>query len=199
MPATRPPASRSPDPALLDAAEEHELLAALAGGDRRAAERLAEATYRQTWAVLVRLCGGDLDLAADLTQETYRKAWESIGRFRGGARLATWLFRIAYTTFVNHKRRPMRLVPLADGFDEVMADGEPSSEELFSGEEQGRRLRRAVLDLDDTLRFAVTARYWAELPVEEIARLEGVTAMGVRKRLARAFQTLAAALKEPKS
>ena len=199
MPATQPPASRSPDPVPLDAAEERALLAALARGDRQAAERLAESTYRQTWAALVRLSGGDLDLAADLTQETYRKAWEAIGRFRGGARLSTWLFRIAYTTFVNHKRRPLRLVPLADGLDEVMADPAPSSEEELATNEQQRRLRRAVLDLEESLRFAVTARYWAELPVEEIARLEGITAMGVRKRLGRAFTALAAAVKEPTS
>lgn len=199
MPATQPPASRSPDPVPLDAAEERALLAALARGDRQAAERLAESTYRQTWAALVRLSGGDLDLAADLTQETYRKAWEAIGRFRGGARLSTWLFRIAYTTFVNHKRRPLRLVPLADGLDEVMADPAPSSEEELAKSEEQRRLRRAVLDLEESLRFAVTARYWAELPVEEIARLEGITAMGVRKRLGRAFTALAAAVKEPTS
>ena len=78
MPATRPPGSRSPDPVPLELAEERALLAALARGDRSAAERLAESTYRQIWAVLVRLTGGDLDLAADLTQETYRKAWEAI-------------------------------------------------------------------------------------------------------------------------
>lgn len=199
MPATQPPASRSPDPAPFDAAEERALLAALARGDRHAAERLAAATYRQTWAALVRLTGGDLDLAADLTQETYRKAWEAIGRFRGGARLSTWLFRIAYTTFVNHKRRPLRLVPLADGLDEAMADPAPSSEEEAAAHEEQGRLRRAVLGLEESLRFAVTARYWADLSVEEIARLEGLTAMGVRKRLGRAFVALAAAVKEPTS
>ena len=69
--------------------------AALASGDRRAAEDLVEATYRKVFASLVRLTGGDGDLAADLTQETYRKAWQSLPRFERRSQVATWLYRIA--------------------------------------------------------------------------------------------------------
>ena len=46
--------------------EEGRLLAALAAGDREAAERLVELTYRGVFALLRRLCG-DQDLASDLT------------------------------------------------------------------------------------------------------------------------------------
>jgi RNA polymerase sigma factor (sigma-70 family) len=56
------------------------------------------------------------------------------------------------------------------------------------------RLRRAVLALPEDLRFAVTAHYWNEVPVAEIARIEGLTPPGVRKRLARAFEAIQAAL-----
>ena len=42
----------------------------------------------------------------------------------------------------------------------------------------------------------MVAHYWAELPVREIANSEGITPMAIRKRLARAFRLLAAALEE---
>ena len=90
---------------------EEELWPRVARGDLDAADELARSTYRSIYSALYRLCGGDEDLAADLTQETYRKAWRSIGRFRGGSKFSTWLYRIAYNTFLNHIRRP-RLIEL---------------------------------------------------------------------------------------
>jgi hypothetical protein len=65
--------------------DERELFAALARGDRAAAEELVERTYRQVWALCCRLCG-DPEQAADLAQETYRKAWAGLAGFAGRSR-----------------------------------------------------------------------------------------------------------------
>ncbi|HEX6159235.1 MAG TPA: sigma-70 family RNA polymerase sigma factor, partial [Thermoanaerobaculia bacterium] len=83
--------------------EERKLLAAVRAGDAAAAEELVERTYSAVYASLYRLCG-DSDLAADLTQETYQKAWSALKGFDGRSQLFTWLYRIAYTTFLNHIR-----------------------------------------------------------------------------------------------
>lgn len=175
--------------------EERQLLAALASGDRQAAERLVERTYRGVFALLRRLAG-DQDLAADLTQETYRKAWDALPGFDGRCRFSTWLYRIAYTTFLNHLRRPRRLVPLEDKHETAVADPAPSLEEAVGQIVAGDRLRRAVLSLPEELRFTVTALFWGDLPVKEIARHEGVTAVAIRKRLKKALRLLAVALEE---
>ncbi len=176
--------------------DERALWPRVAAGDRLAAERLIEASYRRIYAALFKLCGGDADLAADLTQETYRKAWAAVDRFRGGCRFSTWVYQIAYRTFLNHLRRPRRLQPLSDQQLERRPDPEAGAEERLSGSQQAGRLRRAVLDLPEELRFAVTARFWAELPVREIARQQQVSAVAVRKRLRRAYALLGAALEE---
>jgi RNA polymerase sigma-70 factor (ECF subfamily) len=176
-------------------ADEAALLDALRDGDPTAAGALVDATYGRIYGALVRLCG-DSELAADLTQEAYRKAWQALGDFGGRASFSTWLYRIAYTTFLNHVRRPLRLVPLVDADASVLADPARGREEELAVLEEHRRLRQAVLALDDTLRFAVTARYWAELPTTEIARLEGVSGAAIRKRLARALTVLELALQE---
>ena len=175
--------------------EEGRLLSALAAGDRQAAERLVEQTYRGVFALLRRL-SGDPDLAADLTQETYRKAWDALPGFDGRSQFSTWLYRIAYTTFLNHVRRPRLLVPMEEEREAAIPDPAPPPDESAGLSVAGDRLRRAVLALPDDLRYTVTALFWGDLPVKEIARHEGVTPVAIRKRLKRAFAALALALEE---
>lgn len=163
-------------------------------GDLEAADALARCTYRAVYASLFRLCGGDPDLAADLTQETYRKAWRSIGRFRGGSKFSTWLYRIAYNTFLNHIRGPKRIEPLSEEQVDQLLDPDDTPDVSTSKSAEAKRLRDAILDLPDELRFAVTARFWAELPVVEIAKHQGLSPVGVRKRLKRAYKQLELAL-----
>jgi RNA polymerase sigma-70 factor (ECF subfamily) len=178
-----------------EAGEEGRLLAALAAGDRGAAERLVERTYKGVFSLLRRL-SGDPDLAADLTQETYRKAWDALPGFDGRSRFSTWLFRIAYTTFLNHLRRPRRLVPLEEKHEAAVPDPAPAADEMVGRGMERDRLRRAVLALPEELRYTVTAIFWGDLPVKEIARQEGITTVGIRKRLKKALRLLALALEE---
>lgn len=172
------------------------LLAAYRDGDRAAAEALVERTYRQIYASLFRLCRGNGDLAADLTQEAYRRAWQALPKFEGRARFGTWLYRIAYTTFLNHLRRPQRMEPLDEDQVERVADPGPSPGELARSSIVDRALRRQVLALDEPLRDAICARYWGELTLREIATLEGVTAPAIQKRIDKALRLLAERLGE---
>lgn len=178
-----------------DGAQDGRLLAALAAGDREAAERLVERTYRMVFGLLRKLCG-DSDLAADLTQETYRKAWDALAGFDGRAQFSTWICRIAYNTFLNHLRRPRRLVALDEAMEATVPDPAPRADDTVGQAAEGDRLRRAVLALPEDLRYMVTAIFWGEVPVKEIARQEGVTTVAIRKRLKKALNILAHTLEE---
>ncbi len=171
------------------------LAARLRQGDRGAAEKLAELTYRTIYGALWRLTG-DAEAAADLTQETYRKAWAALPSFRGAAAFSTWLYRIAYTTFLNSRRRPRLLAPLEEHELEALVDPEPPADEVLGTAGVGGRLRDAVRTLPEELRYAVSAHYWGEVPVREIARQQGITTVAVRKRLKRALEQLATAMEE---
>lgn len=170
--------------------DERQLLAALAAGDRGAANELVQRTYRKTWATLYRLTGGDQELAADLTQEAYRKAWASLSQFNGRAKFSTWLYRIAYTTFLNHVRRPRRIVPLDDRVAEKAPDLGEKPDAVAAQSQENELLRRAVLGLPDPLRETVAARFWGEIPVRELAASDGISEVAVRKRLRKALNLL---------
>jgi RNA polymerase sigma factor (sigma-70 family) len=175
--------------------DERKLLAAIRAGDQQAAEELVERTYSAVFASVYRLCG-DSDLAADLTQETYQKAWGALKGFDGRSQLFTWLYRIAYTTFLNHVRRPRRMTSLDEPDAIEVRDERPGAEELLADEEEADRLRKAVMKLPEDLRFTVTAHFWGGLAVKEIASIEEITTVAIRKRLHKAFGLLESLLAE---
>jgi RNA polymerase sigma factor (sigma-70 family) len=175
--------------------EERRLLAAIRAGDREAAEELVERTYSAVFASVYRLCG-DSDLAADLTQETYQKAWSALKGFDGRSQLFTWLYRIAYTTFLNHVRRPRRMTSLDEPDSMDVRDERPGADQMLADAEEAERLRRAVMKLPEDLRFTVTAHFWGGLPVKEIASIEEITTVAIRKRLHKAFTLIEAMLDE---
>ncbi|GMU65065.1 MAG: hypothetical protein AMXMBFR36_13390 [Acidobacteriota bacterium] len=182
-----------PKPPLPD--DEADLVAAARAGNREAAERLAAASYQRLWAGCLKMTG-DGDAAADLVQETYRKAWQALGSFRGDAQFSTWLFRIAFTTHLKKLRRPRLVLPLDPERELDPPDPAPSPEADAAARERSERLRRAVAALPEELRFAITAHYWGDVPVREVALEEGITPVAVRKRMARAFRLLAVEMKE---
>lgn len=175
--------------------EERTLLAAIRAGDQVAAEELVDRTYSAVFASIYRLCG-DSDLAADLTQETYQKAWGALARFDGRSQLFTWLYRIAYTTFLNHIRRPRRMTSLDEPDSFEVRDETPPADEVLMEQEEAGRLREAVMKLPEDLRFTVTAHFWGGLAVKEIARIENITTVAIRKRLHKAFSILESTLDE---
>lgn len=73
--------------------------------DRRAFDMLVRRHQGMVRAQLRRLLKGDSADADDLAQETFLLAWRKLHQFRGEARLATWLYRIAYSCFLQARRK----------------------------------------------------------------------------------------------
>lgn len=77
----------------------------LLADDRRAFEQLVRRHQGMVRAQLRRLVNGDHGWADDLAQETFLLAWRKLDQFRGEARFSTWLYRIAYSCFLQARRR----------------------------------------------------------------------------------------------
>jgi RNA polymerase sigma-70 factor (ECF subfamily) len=81
----------------------------LLGDDRRAFEQLVRRHQGMVRAQLRRLLHGDVAAADDLAQETFLLAWRKLDQFRGEARFSTWLYRIAYSCFLQAYRKQPRI------------------------------------------------------------------------------------------
>ena len=85
------------------------------GNDPRAFDQLVRRHQGMVRAQLRRLLHGDHAAADDLAQEAFLLAWRKLDQFRGDARFSTWLYRIAYSCFLQACRKKSWL--LSDGED----------------------------------------------------------------------------------
>src|ERR1700758_5646757 len=156
-------------------------------GDRHACARLVRAHQSRVRLQLRRLTQGDAALADDLAQETFVQAWLHLADFRGDARLATWLHRIALTRFLQHVRRPQLPVEWsADPADEDRgpAPQPPPVEGLVRGVE------RALQALSELQRLAVVHCFHLDLSHAEAAQVLGLPLGTLKAHLDRAQNRL---------
>jgi len=76
----------------------------IASDDRGAVELLVRRHQSAVRNFMRRLARNDNERANDLAQETFIKMYQGLHSYRGSARFTTWLFRIAYHTFLNDQR-----------------------------------------------------------------------------------------------
>ncbi len=81
------------------------VLRVLEADDRHAFSTLVRRHQSAVRGLLRRLTCGDEALADDLAQETFLRAYRGLRGYRGGARLSTWLHRIAFNVFLSSTRR----------------------------------------------------------------------------------------------
>jgi RNA polymerase sigma-70 factor (ECF subfamily) len=122
----------------------------VADDDRGAFELLVRRHQSPVRNFLRRLGRNDVERANDLAQETFIRVYQGLRSFRGSARFSTWLFRIAYHTFLNDERGRRT----ADEFDEgqhgSVADTTAHTAVALDVEHALERLslrQRAVFDL----------------------------------------------------
>jgi RNA polymerase sigma-70 factor (ECF subfamily) len=156
---------------------EADLVAACVRGDRAAERELFRREYPRVHRLVYRMVGSSRDLD-DILQETFIAVFRGLPRFRGDARLATWIDRIAVRAVFDHlSARGRQPVPVEVVTDRVDAVGDLG--DRAQAREGLRRLYAvlATLSIDARIAFALYAidgRSVAE--VASITRTARVTA-----------------------
>lgn len=128
--------------------------------------------------------------ADDLAQDTLASAWRYRGDFTPGTNLKAWVFRILRNQFYSVKRRSLRVSQLDPdtAARTLVAVSDPSA---------GLKLddvRRAMRELSDEQREALTLIGVAGLSYEEVAAICGCAQGTIKSRVSRARQRLLAIL-----
>ena len=152
-------------------------------GDRRAFGRLVHAHQSRVRLQLRRLAHGDAALADDLAQETFVQAWLHLDEFRGEARLATWLHRIALTRFLQHARRPR--LPMEWRETELAEAAEPGHDPR-PAEGLEHDIEHALQALTEIQRLAVVHCFHLDLSHAEAAQVLGLPLGTLKSHLDRA-------------
>lgn len=170
----------------------------LAGDDRHAFNVLVRRHQGAVRALLRRLTKGDEAWADDLAQETFIQAHRKLNQFRGDARFGTWVYRIAYNTFLMAVRSRKteesldEMAPIADRDDDD--NGVEVQTEAAEADMQ-MDLARAMQQLSTAERAAIAQCYYLDRSHEEAAYALDCPVGTVKSHIARAKQKLKAYLK----
>ena len=176
---------------------DEQLVVRVQKGDKRAFDLLV-LKYQQKVHSIVGRFVRDTDEVADVVQESFIKAYRAIPNFRGDSQFYTWLYRIAVNTAKNYlvsrsRRPPSSDIDVADaeyysGSDYLKDLGSPENN-LFRDELEAV-IVRAIADLPEDLRTALTLREYEGLSYEGISEIMDCPVGTIRSRIFRAREAI---------
>ncbi len=172
-------------------------------GEKAAFELLVAKYQRKLVRLLSRFIRDPTEVE-DVAQEAFIKAYRALPSFRGDSAFYTWLYRIGINTAKNYLVAMGRRAPTVS--ETEGPDGEGSEEsgqvpdyntpenELMS-RQIAETVNRAVEELPEELRTAITLRELEGLSYEEIASIMNCPIGTVRSRIFRAREAIAEKLR----
>ena len=176
---------------------DQQLVTRVQKGDKRAFDLLVLKYQYRVHAIVGRFIR-DSHEVEDVTQEAFLKAYRALPRFRGDSQFYTWLFRIAVNTAKNYLVARSRRPPSSDvnmddaefyaGSEQLKDLGTPENQ-LFRDELEAV-INKAIEELPEDLRTAVTLREYEGLSYEDIAGVMDCPVGTVRSRIFRGRESI---------
>ena len=138
----------------------------------------------------------DASDADDVVQETFLRAYRSWHTFQPGSDARRWLFTITPNVFLRSRERERRHVDLEDGDLEALSafgvvnDQARTSDQILSRIDLGPAIRRALDELDEPFKSAVTLVDLEDQSYEAASEILGVPIGTIRSRLFRGRRIL---------
>ena len=155
---------------------------------REAFIALVEREQEALRGFLLALCCGNKGDADDLAQDALVKAYLSSAGYQEKGRFRSWLFKIAYNTFLNHKASCRTMDTLDEARKLISSQSAESSFEYQS-------LYLALRTLPPKERSAITLYYLSDYAIKEISTITDTSEDAVKKQLSRGRDKLKARLK----
>ena len=177
------------------------LVTRVRNGDKQAFNLLV-AKYQYRIRSLISRLVKDSAEQEDIVQEAFIKAYRAIGGFRGDSAFYTWLYRIAVNTAKNHLVANRRRPPIVgiESNDETPARTPErltevnTPEVILQNDQLVEAIRKAIRELPEELRQAITLRELEGLSYEDIAAVMDCPIGTVRSRIFRSREAIQEAM-----
>ena len=181
---------------------DQELVARVQKGDKRAFDLLVR-KYQHKVVNLISRYIRDHSEVYDVAQEAFIKAYRALPQFRGESAFYTWMYRIAINTAKNYLVAQGRKMPSIDidAQDAEQFQGESGLKDNDTPERNALKdeiestVLKAIEDLPEDLRTAITLRELEGMSYEEIAEAMQCPVGTVRSRIFRAREAVDKRLK----
>lgn len=177
---------------------DEELVARARKGDRPAFAHLVDRHRVSVFNLTFRIVGNRED-AEEAAQDVFVRAYWSLDRFRGDARFATWLYRIAVNVSLSSARRSRRDLSTSslsepedgdDGLPMQIPDTSANPAERFEQAEFREQVRSLVSALPPIYSAVISMYHIQSLSYDEISEALELPIGTVKARLFRARAAL---------
>jgi RNA polymerase sigma-70 factor (ECF subfamily) len=171
-------------------------------GDQKAFDLLVLKYQQRIVNLVSRFVRNQAD-ALDVTQDAFIKAYRALPNFRGESAFYTWMYRIAVNTAKNYlavqSRRPFGMEQDIAEIEQFEGDNAlkeyATPENLLLRDEIQETVVKAIEELPEDLRIAITLREVEGLSYEDIAVAMDCPIGTVRSRIFRAREAIDKQLK----
>ena len=173
--------------------DDAQLVKASRQGDQDAFALLVQRHQRRVFNLVLRMLQ-DYEDASEVTQEAFLAAWQGLPSFRGEARFATWLYRIAYHCCLRQLERRKRERDLQAAIQaEQILEGmhkEEQVEDILELRDRQVVVREQLEQLPARYRSVLILRHLQEMTYEEMAAVLSMPIGTIKTHLFRARHLL---------
>jgi RNA polymerase sigma-70 factor, ECF subfamily len=165
-----------------------QLVTASKGGDQDAFAQLVQRYQRRVFNLVYRMLQ-QYEEANETTQETFLAAWQGLPAFRGDARFATWLYRIAYNCSLKQLEQRKRDKALQVALEAEQDDAKLTDTEMDVRDRQAL-VREHLSHLPAKYRIVLILRHLQDMTYEEMAEILTMPIGTIKTHLFRARNLL---------
>jgi RNA polymerase sigma-70 factor (ECF subfamily) len=173
--------------------DDTQLVKASQQGDQDAFASLVQRHQRRVFILIVRMLQ-DYEEASEITQEAFLAAWIGLPSFRGEARFATWLYRIAYNCALKQleRRKRDRSLRAAIEAEQILEEmnNQKQAEDILELRARQAIVREQLAKLPTKYRIVLTLRHLQEMTYEEMADILTIPIGTIKTHLFRARHLL---------
>ncbi len=169
------------------------VVSAVLGGERQAFARLVRKYQNRVFSLGLRFFR-NRDDAGDYTQEVFVRVYERLTTFRGEARFATWLMKVAYYHGISSFRSRKAFDSLPE--ETEIPSGGADPEKIHALQAAKEAVSAALRELPDRYRVCVDLYFSFGMTYQDVAAVTDIPVNTVKSHVFRAKHILRRSLRD---